>query len=195
MNPTISQAKQHRPGFKYRATTSTIKSDASLVAIAKGKLVDNEIPITDLPAKNVAYLNLRLTSLDIQKIGLLLYVLATYNVYRLFKKRSSIEDLGVKTSHIHPLRFLEVIVKNDRLRAYCNSVIATVFLGSMVKRSMRNFLSKRLAQNDLVQYIHDFCDELGLDDKKMGKYVTKKRWYPLIDYILVSSCPKNKKGC
>lgn len=184
-------------GFKFRTDSARIKSEKSLVAIAKSKIIDTEKKIPSLkniiqPERNVQYLKLRLTSLDIKKTGLLLYILATYNAYRLTLKSFYIKRLGDKTSHIHPLRFLETIVKNDRLRAYCDSIVKTPVLGKMVKMSMKNFLSKRLSLDDLIQYIDDFCKELTLDKERVQKFVDKKSWYLLIDYILASSCPKNK---
>ena len=130
--------------------------------------------------------------MDKKKTGLLLYILATYYVGELLTRAPSIYRLGDKTSHIHPLRFLEVIVKNDRLHRYCNSILQASWLGNLVKVSMKNFLSRRLAQGDLKPYVHDFCNELKLEEQVMQEHIDKKHWYPLIDYILTSSNPENK---
>lgn len=156
------------------------ESRKQLLEIASGVFTgsgfDNDpfasLPVTEEERKHIRYI--------IETVGKTSAIMLPFHA-------ETLEDLGQRVQHVHPLRFLETIFVDPYLKKCMASIRDSFF-------KWRNFLagfSKRIeeehANDHVIPYLMGFCKRVKADPDQVRVLVQKKQWEALVAYLIEGS--------
>lgn len=137
----------------------------------------------------VSYEDLALEEANYQDIGAIFYLLAHHGQIWIISHRPYLIGIGDRISHIHPLKFIETIVRNRRLKEYYILAWNDFFKSRRLKYRLSKSFEGKLTTKSLLIYVEDFCAILNLNEKMVTKYITHREWMKLVEYVLECAHP------
>lgn len=105
----------------------------------------------------------------------------------LLRKKSSLEKAGDRFDHIHPLRFLQFMLKDEKLKAYLYGILEG---SSRVRREffdkgLYDNLTKETNLNNMKdEFVTDFANSLQVDPNHFLPLVRNRQWDEFINTIV-----------
>lgn len=119
-----------------------------------------------------------------ESIRYILTSLAKYNWIQLAKEESSLKKTGDKIDHIHPFRFLECVFTDEELKAALHAVRNKSLVWGNYYDGMRDSLSDESDANNLVQFVPDFANRVGVNINDILPLVQSRQWSVFINYLI-----------
>jgi len=128
-----------------------------------------------------------------EDITYVLKTLAKGSWSELMRKEDSLKKAGKRFDHIHPLRFLQFMLKDDPQKGYpLRTYLYGILEGS--SKVKREFFDKGLFENleketsnqknMKVEYIEDFARGLNLDPSHFMQLIQNRQWNDLMKTIV-----------
>lgn len=115
--------------------------------------------------------------------------LAKYNWTQLAKEQSSLKKTGDKIHHVHPLRFLQVIFTEEEMKAGIYVVRNKSLVWGDYYNGMRKSLDEESDNNNLLQFVPDFANNIGVNVHTIMPLIQNRQWTALVD-TLISNIPR-----
>lgn len=126
-----------------------------------------------------------LTKQDREDIEKIVTSLAKYTWTELLSHRSSIKKAGDRVDTVHPLKFLECIFTNEKLKAGIHSIRERSKIWSEFSGGLFKSLETESKRNNLTaEQIADFSNALGIDSSKITGSIKKRNWTELFDILM-----------
>ena len=132
---------------------------------------------------NFTYEELICTEIDRATIFEIISTLGEKGKIQLLFKKTYLNQIGDSVRHVHPLKFLSVIILQPELKKDLRRILDDYFKRSGFMEEMNTSLSLHLAQGTLLPYLSDFCAEVGISYDLVQKYCYKKEWDKLIQFL------------
>ena len=145
-----------------------------------------KIPPTEPPAASAATFNdLVCSPEDVQKITRLVSVMGENGkVVLLFKYQKELRQIGREIDHVHPLKFITVIMSDPHLKSCIKQVHSDYFKWTNFLDGLGNGLTSQHSQNKISVYLNDFAKGLGLAPESLQKYVEKQDWENMLIFLM-----------
>ncbi len=135
-------------------------------------------------ASGASYSELAYSKEDQADIKELLETLSTQDMFGLLKRRSSLNELGDRIEHVHPLKFLEIIVTDNHLKSCLQEVDSSFFKRSAFLRGLSKSFGKKAKLGEIDPYIPDFSLAVHRPTKSIEPFFRDKNWKGLVKYLL-----------
>lgn len=156
------------------------------------RLITHIFQSTAIPPKTASspkirvnrFLELPCSSKDRQKIHQLILQMAEENKFHLLIHQAELRELGKEIDHVHPLKFLSVILTDSHLKSCLKQIRNDYFKWS----NFIDGLSKKLTAFSMYGqthiYMHDFAKELGLNPAALESFFQSRRWADLVTFLI-----------
>ncbi|MCE2982397.1 MAG: hypothetical protein LW832_02410 [Parachlamydia sp.] len=117
--------------------------------------------------------------------------LASDSLISLGANKSSLKKKGERIEHLHPLKFLEAILTDEKLKAGMHAIrdrgawIWDEFVGGFI----RGFKEETEKQNMKVEYILDFSSKVGINSALIMPSLQAGKWKEMIN-VLIDTIPR-----
>lgn len=128
-----------------------------------------------------------LTSFEFADIHFIIKTMATKSLTSLLKYKSALNDAGDRVDHVHPLKFLLAIFKDEELKVHMHNLKKR---GGMVwsefYKGLKGSLQEELDLGNLTDdMIDDFSYTLDLDSALISDDIKKEHWDVFIKTLIV----------
>ena len=149
----------------------------------KGEELSELIASYDLNETHHFY-ELSLSESASAKIYKLIHNMGTLSWPKLLWKKRDMEKLGDQIDHVHPLRFLGVIMSNDHLKDCMREVRDSPLKMNRFMNGLSEKLDKNFKHHNLLMHIPGFAETVKKDPYRIEDLILKKKWRALVDYLL-----------
>lgn len=123
---------------------------------------------------------------DLYHIDFIVTTMANQSEASLLFKRSQIESVGKKIEHIHPLKLLQIIFTDEKLKVGMRNIKKK----TLVWPSFRSGLSGSLEEERCIgnmdeEYLYLFCEAVDLDLCSVLPLYQKGAWKEFLDTLIV----------
>jgi hypothetical protein len=139
---------------------------------------------------NSAYKRLPLTDAEAKMIYQIIDTVGNLGLIDLYKKENEITDLGVKVQHVHPFKFLEVVLTNPHLKQSMTLLEGSYFKwrgffdGSGKSAGFTAKCEREVGRDNLDPYIVGFCQAVKANPEQVRYFVEKKEWEKLVRFLI-----------
>lgn len=170
------EGRIHRPMVIAGLTVSFPKRLASIVKVPPSKP-----PVT----AEGAFKDLECTNEDVQKITRLISVMGENGkLTLLLKYQKELRQIGREIEHVHPLKFLSVILTNPHLKSCMREVHSDYFKWTNFLDGIGNGLSSQHKQGKVSVYLNDFAQTVGVSVESLQPYVQSHDWENMLVYLI-----------
>lgn len=133
----------------------------------------------------VSYNELTCTDEDVSKITRLISVMGENGkVVLLFKYQKELRQIGREIEHVHPLKFISVIMSNPYLKSCLRKVHSDYFKWSNFMDGLGNGLSSQHQQGKVSIYLNDFAQAIGVSPDVLKNYIHKQDWENMLIFLM-----------
>lgn len=144
-----------------------------------------KIPSPDQqPAGKAAFKDLECTVDDIRKINEIISKMGEKNKVYLLLHEAYLRKIGDEVRHVHPLKFLSVILSDPYLKSCMAKFRTDFFKWHNFISDLESALDLHSSQGTLSMYVDDFAKSINVPPDGIKKYIDKHEWTQMIDYIL-----------
>ena len=139
---------------------------------------------------NSAYKRLPLTDAEAKMIYQIIDTVGNLGLIELYKKENEVTDLGVKVQHVHPFKFLEVVLTNPHLKQSMTLLEGSYFKwrgffdGSGKSAGFTAKCEREASRDNLDPYIVGFCQAVKANPEQVRYFVEKKEWEKLVRFLI-----------
>jgi hypothetical protein len=119
-----------------------------------------------------------------EKIHKLIHNMGTLSWPKLLWKKNEMEKLGEQVDHVHPLRFLGVIMSDDHLKDCMRNISDSPLKMNRFMNGLSEKLDKNFKKSNLLPYVAGFAETVKKDPYRIEDLVIRKKWHALVDYLL-----------
>ena len=151
---------------------------------------DGISPVMLVKKEENRLLELSLTKEDQRDIQYLLETLTKKDWKWLWKHETQLRKFGeCLRKRIHPLRFMEYILKDRQRRRYLMQIRDHTYFKIHIKwREWRTNFAQQMeemrSKGQLYQYIPDFAKELKLDARVLARFCDESNWDKFLEYCI-----------
>ncbi|HEX4840354.1 MAG TPA: hypothetical protein VFU89_07940 [Rhabdochlamydiaceae bacterium] len=122
----------------------------------------------------------------------MIFTIGSLDTHLLYPKKNQLIEWGKSIAHVHPLKFLEAVLKDAVLKQAMRD-IKNGFLGLKWKGFLQGegeslgFIFKCKREDDagdFAPYLSDFCTAVGVEFKKVDPFVKAKNWEKFISFLI-----------
>jgi hypothetical protein len=121
---------------------------------------------------------------DIRIINEIISTIATKNKAYLLWHESQLRKLGDEVQHVHPLKFLSVILADVYLKSCLEKFRHDYFKWHGFYGDLQKALNAHSDLGTVQTYFNDFAKSVGVAPESIRKYADKREWVDMIDYII-----------
>lgn len=135
---------------------------------------------------------LQLVSKDEREdISFIVNTLGMGSVTKIAKNKSSLKNAGNRVNHVHPLRFLQTVFQDDRMKASMQALQKRSLMWDEFISGLKKSLQEEMTKDNLrIEYVQDFAVSLNLSLDQLYPYVQQERWEPFVK-TLIQLMPRN----
>ncbi|MBP9841158.1 MAG: hypothetical protein KBC64_01885 [Simkaniaceae bacterium] len=130
------------------------------------------------------FYQLSLSKSAADKIYKLIHNMGTLSWPKLLWKKKEMEKLGEQVDHVHPLRFLGVIMSNDHLKECMRNVADSPLKMNRFMNGLSDKLDKNFKNHNLLPHVAGFAETVNKDPYRIEDLIIKKKWRALVDYLM-----------
>lgn len=143
-------------------------------------------------AERKSYQELAPTTVEAQTIYNMIHTIGSFDTPMLYFKKTQLINWGKSIAHVHPLKFLETVLKNAVLKKSMRD-IESGFGGLKWKGFLQGegeslgFAFKCQREDDagnFAPYLRDFCTAVKIEFKKVNPLVKVKNWEEFIRFLI-----------
>lgn len=115
-----------------------------------------------------------------------------WGMAKLWKREDEINALGNKVQHVHPFKFLEVVLTSPRLKQWMVEIEDGLFSlkwrgffdGTSASAGFTAKCEREFARDNLAPYIVGFCQTVKANPEQVRHFVEKKEWEKLVRFLI-----------
>jgi hypothetical protein len=119
-----------------------------------------------------------------KEIGHIVETLGNSSLVSLAKAKSSLERSGKQVDHVHPLQFLSYIFTTEKLKASIHNMRNRSWVWGKFFKGLKSGLEDEYALGNLLPYVKDFSQRVGVDVRIIYPLVEGKHWKEFVDALL-----------
>lgn len=124
---------------------------------------------------------------DKQNITFIITTLADKSLPRLLKSKGDLSRAGDKVEHVHPLRFLEYVFTDERLKIGIRNMKKR---GSLIWKEFMGGLNRTMSEekshdNLKDEYIERFASRVGIDVGLIYPSLQRENWNDFVNQLIV----------
>jgi hypothetical protein len=145
-----------------------------------------KIPPTEPPEpSDTTFDNLACTLEDVQNISRLISVMGENGkVVLLFKYQRELRQIGRKIEHVHPLKFISVVISDPHLRSCMKQIHSDYFKWSNLMDGLGNGLSSQNMQGKVSIFLNDFAKAVNVAPESLQKFVDREDWENMLIFLI-----------
>jgi hypothetical protein len=134
------------------------------------------------------------TSSEKSEISYIVNTLGMSSLAKISKQKNSLKHAGTKVTHIHPLRFLQTIFQDEKMKASMQSLYGRSWVWSEFIEGLEKSLDEELANYNLPpEYVQDFANNLNISFNTVYPLIQQSRWDNLVK-TLIKLIPRNENA-
>lgn len=119
---------------------------------------------------------------DVENLNYIIKTLATKNPIQLAFSSSELNDRGDKIMHLHPLKFLTIILTDPDNLKYVKAIRDKTLAWNGFIRNLRKSLKEETDKHNLTyEQVADFSNVIGVDVNLLWPDIENKRWTAFTD--------------
>lgn len=124
-------------------------------------------------------------------ISFIVNTLGMGSVTKIAKNKSSLKNAGNRVNHVHPLRFLQTVFQDERMKASMQAMQKRSLMWDEFITGLKKSLQEEMDRDNIkLEYIQDFASSLNLSIDQIYSYIQQERWEPLVK-ALIQLLPRN----
>lgn len=124
-------------------------------------------------------------------ISFIVNTLGMASVTKIAKNKSSLKNAGNRVNNVHPLRFLQTVFQDERMKASMQALIKRSLMWDEFISGLKKSLQEEMTKDNLkVEYVQDFAVSLNLSFDQLYPYIQQERWEPFVK-ALIQLMPRN----
>ncbi|MFV0341203.1 MAG: hypothetical protein ACK5MA_11365 [Parachlamydiaceae bacterium] len=128
------------------------------------------------------------------EISFIVNTLGMSSLAKITKQKSSLKRAGTKVDHIHPLRFLQTIFQDEKMKASMQSLYGRSWVWSEFSDGLERSLNEEQENENLPpEYVHDFVHILNIPFDAVYPLIQQSRWDNLVK-TLIKLIPRNENA-
>ncbi|MFA6916228.1 MAG: hypothetical protein WC222_07510 [Parachlamydiales bacterium] len=125
------------------------------------------------------------TPTEVEKINYIVKTLGTKAKIQLFWDKSSLDKTGDQIRHLHPLKFLTVILTNQDNIKYIRIIRDKGRVWDNFGGELKGSLKEEAAKDNLkYEYVADFAEKIKVDINLIWPDVQNKKWTAFVDKVI-----------
>ena len=132
-----------------------------------------------------AYNELVCTEQDQENISFIILTMAGNGKLSLLFKKSELNAIGAKISHVHPLKFLGTVFSNPKLKECMRDIYRDYFKWNGFMDGLGPSLTTQVHQNKINQYLDAFAKECAVPAQDLVGYIESKDWEGMVRYLMI----------
>lgn len=140
------------------------------------------------PVKPVetSYFQLECTEQDKANIYEIISTMAEKGKLSLLFQQSYLREIGAQINHVHPLKFLAVIMKEPYLKSCMSYIWDDYFKRNGFMDGIAPALSREAEKGKLEFHLDEFAKDVGLPKEHIKAYFDVHDWENLVLYLIQS---------
>jgi hypothetical protein len=129
--------------------------------------------------------NKELTQQQRDDISYIVKTLAEQNYFEVLRQKSSLKKAGDRIDIVHPLRFLECIFTNEKLKTSMSDLSSKTLAWGNFLKGLKKSLSQEAKSGNLTQpQIKDFASKVNIDPNSIMPSIQGQRWDELVNILI-----------
>lgn len=152
--------------------------------------VDRPVPLSIIrpqPHKKLPYHKLKCSDQDKAIIFTVVSTTANENILWLFAHKEKMNRMGDSITHVHPLKFLEVVFSDPNLKSCMISISEDTLKWWYYRSNLISQLKAKYETNELLRHVKPFSRELTLAENAVRSFLEKKDWDGFFTYLMQSN--------
>lgn len=142
-------------------------------------------PPTQPPASAATFADLPCSQEEVQKINKLISTMAEHGKLTLLVKyQGELRQIGREIEHVHPMKFLSVILSDPYLKSCLSRIKDDYFKWSNFMDGIGNGLSVQDKQGKVSIYLNDFAKACNIPVESIQGFVQSHSWEDMIVYMI-----------
>jgi hypothetical protein len=142
-------------------------------------------PNTPPVSTEVSFQDLLCSPEDAQKITRLISVMGENGkLSLLLKYQKELRQIGRDIDHVHPLKFITVIMSNPYLKTCLKQIRTDYFKWTNFLDGLGNGLSAQHQQGKVSIYLDDFAKAVNVAPESLQKYIQNHDWENMLIYLM-----------
>jgi hypothetical protein len=140
------------------------------------------------PAKpsEILYKDLVCTEADRMNIYEIISTMAEKGKLGLLFQQNHLREVGSQINHVHPLKFLAVIIKDPHLKSCMFYIWDDYFKRNGFLDGLTPSLTREAEKGKLDAYIKDFADDIGASHETLKSYFDVRDWENMVLFLIQS---------
>lgn len=127
---------------------------------------------------------LPLSSKEKEYIESIITTMAENNIFQLAFHKSSLEKKGKKIDHVHPLRFMGVILSSARLKDCTRTIKKSSFKWDALIDGFSRKMREQMRNNNVYPYVPGFAQTVGTTPERLMPYLQNGDYEGLVKSLL-----------
>lgn len=122
---------------------------------------------------------------DMEDLTFILGTMAKSSLISIATQRSALKRAGDRIDHLHPLRFLEMILSSEELKAYVSAVKNKSFVWKEFLRGIVGSLEDESKNKNLTsEQFKDFSKRTNVDLNPLMPLIKEKKWKEFVNQLI-----------
>lgn len=135
---------------------------------------------------------LEVTPEEQAQIAFIVNTMGMGSLAKIAKQKSSLKKAGARVDHVHPLRFLQAIFLDGKMKASMQALYGRSWVWSEFLSGLEQSLDEEQAKNNMLpEYSQDFANSLNISFDTIYPMIQQSKWDTLIKFLL-KSIPRNE---
>lgn len=126
------------------------------------------------------------------QIAFIVNTMGMSSLAKIAKQKSSLKKAGARVDHVHPIRFLQVIFLDGKMKASMQALYGRSWVWSEFLSGLEQSLDEEQAKDNILpEHIQDFAQSLNLSFDAIYPMIQQSQWDNFIKFLL-KSIPRNE---
>lgn len=131
-----------------------------------------------------AFQQLPLSSKEKEYIESIITTMADNNIFQLAFHKSSLEKKGKKIDHVHPLRFMGVILSSHMLKDCARTIRKSSFKWDALIDGFSRKMREQMRNNNVYPYLPGFAQAVGTTPERLMPYLQNGDYEGMVKSLL-----------
>jgi hypothetical protein len=122
-------------------------------------------------------------------ISFIVNTLGFHSLSTILKQKGRLHEVGYLIDHIHPLRFLECIFTDEKLKAGIRNIRGRGWIWGDFIAGIKESLTTESELSNVEGFISDFASRINISVDVITPFVTAKNWDKFVD-TLIATIPR-----
>lgn len=122
-------------------------------------------------------------------IAYIITTLGNASLLTIAKSRSDLKHAGAQIERIHPFRFLEYVMHDDKVRAAMQNMSKRSWLWKEYFEGIKRSLEEENSRSNLLVHVNNFASKLSISQDAIYSLIQERKWKEFLN-VLLEQCPR-----